>query len=85
LWYDDESKEDRHGEHIYALNVLLSQLKPQERLIIELFYLDGFKDKEVIALNLTNYRCEVVLRIMRKRAMQKLKNMASSMGKMGYA
>lgn len=55
------------------INIMLSHLTDEERLLIELFYFFNYSDKEVIEKELTHYKSKDVIKSLRCKAIKKLK------------
>lgn len=54
-------------------------LNPTERKIIDLFYLSGYKDKEILELNLLDYRSVDSIKTQRYKCIQKLINLVKEL------
>ncbi len=85
LIFDDAAEKDYLAFLRSKLEGILSSLKPRQRRVIELYYVEGYSDKEVIAQQLVPYKSEAVLRMTRKRILKKLQKKVVFIGKMGYA
>jgi DNA-directed RNA polymerase specialized sigma24 family protein len=74
----EQLEEEEYGamEWVEVLEKVLAQLEPNCQKLIQLKYLDGRRDKDVIAENLTQYTTVDALKNHRSRCLKKLTDLA---------
>lgn len=68
-----EDDTEKQVDNKNMINIMLGYLKPNERLLITLYYLLGYTDKQIIEHKLTHYKSNSVVKVLRVKALNKLK------------
>lgn len=55
------------------VQIMLAHLTKEERLLIELFYFEGYSDKQTIEMQVTHYKSKNVIKTLRNKAVNKLR------------